>query len=143
MNEYVIAPELAEEELKKMEDEFGAVSTMDRRAVLLDAIKRGLVDFNPEIPAITYHLQKPVMMDKGEKLEKITLHEPCFAEIERIDKGTEYKVDEKGGFIFSKSIDHNNFARLLVVLGGITTGTVDKLMRGDVAVLQAISDFFK
>lgn len=140
--DYVIAPELAEEELKAMEEEFGAVSTIEKRAVLLDAIKRGLIDFNPEIPSVTYHLQKPVLMDKGEKLEKITLHEPVFSEIDRINKSLTVQADKSGNFIADATLELRLIARTIIVLGDISTGTMDKISRRDFGVLAAVTDFF-
>lgn len=140
--DYVISKEVATDLLKAMEEEFGAVSE-EVKPVLLDAIQRGLVDFDQDSATVTYHLQKPVHIDgKDEKLETITFHEPCYSEIDRINSSMKVKADANVNFEVEGTMTNRQVARIVTVLGGVSTSTMDKIKRRDYAVLEALSFFF-
>jgi len=140
--DYVISKEVADDQLNAMEEEFGAVSE-EVKPVLLDAIRRGLIDFDQDGATVTYLLQKPVRIDgKEENLESITLHEPCYSEIDRINSTMKVKADSNANFEVDGTMTNRQVARIIIVLGGISTSTMDKIKRRDYAVLEALSDFF-
>jgi hypothetical protein len=135
MAEHVIALDVAEKQLQEMEDEFGALG--QHRSVVLDAIMRGLVDYESGSDCVTYRLEKPVG-----SIDMITLHEPDVSEIKRISKGFVANADSKGNVTIDVGQSEEQMVRLISLLGGVAVGEVNKIKRRDWAVLTGIAGFF-
>lgn len=141
MDKYVISEDVAADTLERIEEEFGACADSSR-PIVLDAIRRGLIDFDETEAALSYSLQKPVELKNGQRLERVTLREPDYAQIERINKGIEIKIDAKGGGTIDASVQARQVARIVCVIGGVSPVQFDQIKRRDYAVLEAIAGFF-
>lgn len=139
--DHVVSAEDAHKLLRAMEEEFGELSQSAYRAIIIDAIQRGLVEFFSEEPSVKYRLQKPVEMG-SENLIHISMSEPTVAQIKSINKGFQIKSDAKGNFVVDSKIQVDQTCRRISILGEIPEGVVNKIKRRDYAVLEAISDFF-
>ena len=128
--------------LDDIEEEFGALPPEGNRAIILDAIERGLLEFISADAAIKYRLEKPVEKCNP-PLTVITLVEPTIAQIQRINKGLSNLIADSSGKIQDDAEhDVKETLRILSVIGQVPEGTVYCIKRRDYAVLREIAHFF-
>lgn len=139
---YVIGPDVAQKQLKAMEEEFGELAEKSKRAIMLDAIQRGLIDFDAAESLVTYRLQKPVEQMNGETLHQVTLVEPTIEQLQRISRGQMVKVDMNQQAEVSVETGYTELIKILAIVGKVPEGVAMRLKRRDVAVLQALQGFF-
>jgi len=137
-----VADEMADQVLESIEDEFGEVGSAANRAIIRDAITRGLIEFNEGAGTLSYTLQKPVELNNGESVSVLTFEEPTVAQIERMNKGIETKGKSDGSFVISGDAQTKMTTRMVSIVAGVPIGSVEKFKRRDFQVLQALQDFF-
>lgn len=135
MAEHVIAHEVAAQQLDQMEDAFGKLG--QGRDIVLDAIMRGLIDFDDAKSEVTYRLERP-----SGGLKQITFHEPNVGEIKRINRGMTAETGTDGRMVLDMGMAEEQRIRMVSIVGGVPAAEVEKISRRDWAVLTGLSGFF-
>lgn len=138
---YVIGADVAQKQLSAMEEEFGELEK-SQRPTMLDAIMRGLVDFDAAEASVTYKLQRPIEQKNGDTLTHVTLIEPTIEQLQRITRGQMVKLAMDRQAEFSVESGYAELVKLLSVVAGVPEGVAMRIKRRDVAVLQALQGFF-
>lgn len=140
--EYVIDEVTAKSLLDDMSEEYQSFPSYEQEAVLVHAIRSGLLDFDQSTGKTSYTLQKPVELKNGESFTTIVLEEPNQDQIERINKGLTMTADTKGVITMDASTTARQVARMVVVIGGVPTDVVSRIKRRDYAILESLTSFF-
>jgi hypothetical protein len=143
-DKYVLGADVAQKQLRELEEEFSeAVENKSHRDAIIDAIRLGLIDFDPEQATITYRLKRPIELQNGETLESITLKEAPIEQLKQIDRGQMIKVDSTQQMEVDASVAWEKLIKTVSIVGGIPRGVVERIKRRDAIVLQALSAFFQ
>lgn len=140
--DYPVSEDVADSTLAQMQEEFGALGDANSRAILSDAIMRGLLDFDSAGASVTYRLQKPVSLEDGQTLTEITLTEPDVSQIEQINKALKLNFDKNGNVSSDGSAQTMQTKRTIAVVAGIPDVLLNRAKRRDWAVMEALSAFF-
>jgi len=140
--DYPVSEDVADEQLEAMEEEFGELGDAASRAVLHDAIQRGLLDLDRDNVSVTYRLQKPISLDDGQTLSELHLTEPDVSQIEQINKGIKLSFDKNGNATTDASVQTQQTKRTIAVVAGIPDALLNRVKRRDWAVMEALSGFF-
>lgn len=130
-----VSLEFANDLIDQIEDELGSMDEITK-AVVLDRIQRGLIDFDKANSVITFTFEKPVGDYKSVNFRELTTDE-----LMKINKGEVVTGDQKGNFeIALKSQKMQKTFRMLVELNGKPTD-ISKLKKRDFEVCMVLSDF--
>jgi len=130
-----VSQDVALEIIDSIEDELGSMDEV-QKAVVLDRIQRGLIDFDKSNSIISFTFEKPVGDYKS-----VNFRELATQELMKINKGEVVTGDQKGNFeIALKSQKMQKTYRMLIELGGKPT-EIDKLKKRDFEVCMVLSDF--
>jgi len=140
--EYKVSEDVAQAQLDAMEAEFGGIDSSAAETVF-DAIRRGLVEFDEQSGAVTYHLQRPPQIDATSfDTSRVELREPGAAEMEKIGKGLTVTATQDGTMQMDSSFMVKQTLRIITYVGGWPEGIAAKIKRRDLQVLQGLSNFF-
>ena len=94
--ENVLAPEVAEEEIKRIVQAFEVdpegKEWEDSKARLKQAIMKGRITLDDDSMTITQKLATPIRLKNGDDVHELTYHEPTAGDLKVFDK---YKDGEK------------------------------------------------
>lgn len=141
-SEDVVAGEVAEQWLASMEREWGLLAA-GQRPIVLDAIRRGWVDYDAGEGTLVYRLQRPFTLDNGASFDTVVLREPTAADLRKI--GRNMFVSRGNGDDMQVELAQATELTLRVITVLDTSwplGIAERIYRRDMRVLGALTGFF-
>ena len=127
MKNEVVAPQAAEEILGRWQEVLDVELDADTQGVLVKAIRSGRLDFNEDTEEFTIILRKPIELQNGDTIEKLTLSEPS---------GEQIGAASKSADTFQQTL------KIIASLSGQPLGVVNRLKMRDLNLAGSVISFF-
>lgn len=140
-SKYKISEEVAESDYRRIVELFDVDISAEEKAVIIDAIMRGLVTLDEDEETLTYTLVKPVIAG-DQRLTSVTMRELTASELETINKGFTGVQKANGDTTIDVSAAFTRTIKLIVKMSGCALVLANRIKKRDFVVLQALSSFF-
>ncbi|MCG8480454.1 MAG: phage tail assembly protein [Spirochaetales bacterium] len=138
----VVDGAVAEQWLSSMEREWGLLAA-GQRPIVLQAIRKGWVDYDAGEGTLLYRLQRPFTLDNGASFDTVVLREPTAADLRKI--GRNMFVSRGRGDDTQVELAQATELTLRVITVLDTRwplGIAERIYRRDMRVLGALTGFF-
>lgn len=140
-SKYKISEEVAESDYRRIVELFDVDISAEEKAVVIDAIMRGLVTLDEDEETLTYTLVKPVIAG-DQSLTSVIMRELTASELETINKGFTGVQKANGDTTIDVSAAFTRTIKLIVKMSNCALVLANRIKKRDFVVLQALSSFF-